>query len=156
MSMTPRLLSAVQLALLVFLGLTLIPAGAHLFEMPGKMALTAQEYMIVQRIYAGWAFFGIAIYGSLILLLAHAAMVRSNRMAMWLSLAAFLSIVATQAIFWSFTFPMNALTQNWTVNPPDIETARRQWECSHAVNALITFAAFILASLAVLTSRRVL
>jgi len=150
--MTPRFLSILQLALLVFLGLTLIPAGAHLFEMPGKMALAPADYMIVQRIYMGWAWFGIAIFGALILLGIHAAIVRRDRTALWFPLAAFAAIAVTQIIFWSFTFPMNTLTQNWTVNPPDIEVARRQWEYSHAVNALITFAAFVLTALAILKS----
>src|SRR5262249_23537988 len=53
------------------------------------------------------------------------------------SLAAFLCLAATQGIFWMFTYPMNVASNNWTVTPADFEVARRQWEYSHAVNAVL-------------------
>ncbi|HKD73962.1 MAG TPA: hypothetical protein VKB76_00650, partial [Ktedonobacterales bacterium] len=46
-------------------------------------------------------------------------------------------------IFWAFTYSMNVASNNWTVTPENFEVARRQWEYSHAVNAVITFVAFV-------------
>jgi hypothetical protein len=78
---------AVWLLALVSVGICLVPAGAHLFELPNKIGLPPDQYMIVQRIYAGWALFGVPIVAALALTLAHAAMVRSSRAAFALSLA---------------------------------------------------------------------
>ena len=39
---------------------------------------------------------------------------RSERVALLLSLAAFVCLVATQVIFWMFTYPMNVASSNWT------------------------------------------
>ena len=152
--MTPRLLSIVQILLLACLGIILIPAGAHFFELPNKMALAPTDYMITQRIYAGWAWFGLPIFLGMVLLAIHAVLVKSIRSAMWLSLGAVAFIAATQTIFWSFTQPINELTQNWTVTPENVEEARQQWEYSHAVNAVLTFLAYVTGCLAVVASRR--
>jgi hypothetical protein len=133
----------VWLLSVIFVALCLIPAGAHLFELPHKMSLSPPEYMTVQKIYAGWALFGIAIAAALLLTLGHTVMVRADRTASTLSLIALLCLVASQAIFWSFTYPMNVASSNWTVMPENFESARRQWEYSHAVNAIVTFAAFV-------------
>ena len=139
---------------IVAVGLCLIPAGAHLFELPNKIGLAPEQYMIVQCIYAGWALFGVAIFAALALTLAHAVLVRAAPYAFWLSLAAFACLALTQAIFWTFTYPLNAATANWTAKPADFEAARRQWEYSHAVNALLTFAAFLAMTLSALGARR--
>jgi hypothetical protein len=147
-------LQALQLLLLTALAISLIPAGAHLFEMVAKLKLSAEAYMLVQTIYAGWAFFGIPIFLSLVLLALHAWLLRHDRRAMWLSLLSLALIALTQVIFWTYTQPMNALTENWTIAPPDMSATRAQWEYSHAVNAVLTFAAFLAGVAAVLLSRR--
>jgi len=54
---------AFQFIALVLAALALIPAGAHFFELPNKMALDGQAYLTVQQIYAGWSLFGIALIG---------------------------------------------------------------------------------------------
>ena len=122
-NMTPRAISIVQILMLICLGIILVPAGAHLFELPNKMALAPADYMITQRIYAGWAWFGLPIFLSMALLAIHAVhWFETTRSAMWLSLIAVVALIAvTQTIFWSFTQPMNELTQNWTVTPADVE-----------------------------------
>jgi hypothetical protein len=138
------MLATVKLLAIIFVALCLVPTGAHFFELPNKMALSPQHYMVVQTIYAGWAFFGIAVFGALAFTLAHTILVRGDRTAMGLSLAAFLLLVATQVIFWTFTYPMNVASANWTVMPDHFEAARRQWEYSHAVSAALTLVALIL------------
>jgi len=138
---------------IVSVAICLIPAGAHFFEMPNKMALPPGEYMTVQRIYTGWAFFGIAVFAALALTLAHTVSVWGQPKARWLSMLSFLSILVTQAVFWTYTYPMNSLTRNWTVTPDNLEAARRQWEYSHAVNAGITLLSLVLIIAAVLAGK---
>jgi hypothetical protein len=138
----------------VSVAMCLVPAGAHFFELANKMAMSPPEYMTVQKIYAGWSFFGIAIITALLLTLLHAFMVRRNRTAFLLSLVAFLCLAATQGIFWMFTYPMNVASNNWTVTPADFEAARRQWEYSHAVNAALTFAALLAVTSSTLVRKR--
>ena len=48
-------LTLMTLALTV---IVLVPSGAHLFELPGKIGLPRDAYFTVQGIYAGWAWFG--------------------------------------------------------------------------------------------------
>ena len=148
------LLKSVRLLTIVMVALCLVPAGAHFFELINKMSLSPVAYMTVQKIYAGWAFFGIPIITALLLTLIHTFMVRNDRLAFILTLSAALCLVATQVIFWMFTYPINAATDNWTVLPEAFEAARRQWEYSHAVNAVLTFAAFVFVILSVLSHKR--
>jgi hypothetical protein len=63
-------------------------------------------------------------------------------------------MAATLAIFFTFTYPANVATQNWTVSPPDWMEMRRQWEYSHAANAILAFLTFCLVALAATASRR--
>ena len=141
-----RKLNAAALAhvlAIVSVALCLVPVGAHFFELQNKMALLPGEYMTVQKIYAGWAWFGIAIMLALLATLWHTVLVRADRPAFVLSLAAFLGIAATLAIFFAFTYPVNVASQFWTVAPEPFEAARRQWEYSHATNAAVTFASLL-------------
>lgn len=57
--------------------------------------------------------------------------------------SAFSLIVLTQVIFWSFTFPANKQTANWTTLPPDWEQLRVRWEYSHAASAVLSFLALV-------------
>ena len=115
-------------------------AGAHFFELANKMPLSPAEYMTVQKIYAGWSFFGIPIITALLLTSVYTFMIRNSRPAFILSLSATLGLATAQVVFWTFTYPINAATNNWTATPEHFEAARRQWEYSHAVNAALTFA----------------
>lgn len=56
-------LRAVQFLAIVLTALALVPAGAHLAELPNKIGLDQEAYFIVQSIYRGWALFGIALFG---------------------------------------------------------------------------------------------
>jgi hypothetical protein len=80
-------------------------------------------------------------------------MVRDNRTAFLLSFAAVLCLAATQVIFWMFTYPINAASNSWTTMPANFEVARRQWEYSHAVNAVLTFVALVAITLSVFADK---
>jgi hypothetical protein len=147
-------LKTVGFLALTLTALVLVPAGAHLFELPNKIALAEDPYFVVQNIYRGWALFGIVLFAALAADLMLAVMLRRQRLPFALALAAFLGIAATLVILFLWVYPANAATDNWTTIPPDWETLRRQWEYGHAVNAVITFAAFCALVLATLLTRR--
>jgi len=53
-----------------------------------------------------------------------------------------------------FTYPMNVASRNWTVMPENFAAARRQWEYSHAVNAVLTLVALVTITLSMLAGKR--
>jgi protein-S-isoprenylcysteine O-methyltransferase Ste14 len=147
-------LDALRILTVVSVAIYFIPEGAHFFEMFNKLKLTPSDYLIVQRIYDDWAFFGVAIVVALGCTLLHAIAMRSNPRSRRLSLASFASLIVTQAIFWSFIYPMNSLTQNWTAMPANFEAVRRQWEYAHAASAGVTLLALVLVLCAVIPGAR--
>lgn len=142
-----------RLFAIMSVAICLVPAGAHFFELPNKLALSPADYMIVQRIYVGWAWFGVAILAAIAMIFAYTVRVWSYPAARGWALMAFLAMVATQVVFWTYTYPMNAITRQWTVTPPNLELVRLQWEYSHAVNATLTLIALIAIVSAVLAER---
>ena len=132
--------------------LALAPAAAHLLELPNKINLPRGEYLIVQQIYRGWALLGIVVLSALAATLALTILVRHQRKAFLWALVAFLAVVATQIVFWVFTFPTNQATENWTVLPDNWMELRSQWEYSHAASAGLNLIAMIAVTCAVLAS----
>ena len=59
------------------------------------------------------------------------------------ALVACLCIVGTQIVFWTFTFPVNRMTVNWTVLPDNWADLRARWEYSHAASAGLNAGAVI-------------
>jgi hypothetical protein len=149
--------SAVALKILQFLAvlltaLSLVPAGAHLFALPNKIGLPQDAYFMAQGIYRGWALFGFVLIPALLADLVLAFVLRHSARASALALMAAVLMGATLAIFFSWTYPANVATQNWTVVPPGWEALRRDWEYAHAVNAVLTFFALCLVVLSVLAT----
>ena len=128
---------------LLFSALALAPALAHLLELPNKIGLSRDEYLTVQQIYRGWAWLGIVVFGALLSTLALTIMVRGRRKAFGLALTAFLCIAGTQVLFWTFTFPANQATGNWTMLPENWMALRSQWEYSHAASAVLNLIALV-------------
>jgi hypothetical protein len=71
---------------LLFAALAFAPAAAHLLELPNKIGLSREAYLTAQQLYRGWALLGIVVVGALLSTFA-----------------------------WTFTFPADELTDNWTV-----------------------------------------
>jgi MFS family permease len=132
-----------QFLAIVLTALALVPGGAHLMELPAKIAMPEQPYFVVQQIYRGWALSGMVIFAAIFANFASALAARHNPRQFWLSVAAGLLIVATLAIFFAWTYPTNQATGNWTSAPENWEELRAQWEYSHAVNALVMFVALL-------------
>jgi hypothetical protein len=142
-----------QFLAIVLTALALVPAGAHLFELPNKIGLAEDAYFVVQSTYRGWALFGIVLFGSLAANLALAVMVRRQRAPFRLALVAFLLVAATLVIFFTWTYPANQATSNWTVVPANWQALRQQWEYAHATNAVMTFIALCAVTWSVLLMR---
>jgi membrane protease YdiL (CAAX protease family) len=104
---------------LLFTSLALAPALAHLLELPNKIGLSRQDYLTVQQIYRGWALLGFVVAGALLSNLLVTIRVRRRPKVFARALIAFLCIVGTQVVFWTFTYPTNQITHNWTVLPDD-------------------------------------
>jgi SCAMP family len=143
-----------QFFALVLTALALVPVGAHLFELPGKIGLPQEQYFIVQQIYRGWALFGIVLFANLGVVLALTIVVRHERVAFRLALAALACLAGSVVVFFIWTYPQNVATENWTIVPPDWAAMRTRWEYSHAANAVLTFSAFCALVLSTLQTRR--
>jgi hypothetical protein len=61
-------------------------------------------------------------------------------------------MAVTLVSFFTWTYPANRATNNWSMVIADWESLRWQWELSHAANAILTFVALCCASLSTLRS----
>jgi len=138
---------------IILTALALVPGGAHLFALPNKIGLAQDPYLVAQSIYRGWALFGIVLFAALAVNLILALMLHDQRTPFRLALGAFLCVAATLVIFFTWTYPANVATSDWTVAPANWAELRTQWEYSHAVNAVITFAALCSVTLSALLAR---
>lgn len=125
-----------------------VPVGAHLLELPGKMAMGRDAYFTTQPIYNGWALFGVAEAAAIVATLAFAWMVRGRPMPMGFAAASAGLIVASLVAFFTLTFPGNVATSNWTVAPDNWEALRLNWEIGHASEAVLTFLSLVAITIA--------
>jgi MFS family permease len=135
---------------LLFAALALAPAMAHLLELPNKINLSREDYLTVQQIYRGWALLGFVVAGALLSTLALTIAVRQERKAFIFAAIALLCIVGTQVVFWTYTYPANKVTNNWTMLPDNWIELRRQWEYSHATSAILNLVALVMLILSAL------
>jgi hypothetical protein len=125
-------------------------ALAHALELPNKIALSRDEYFVVQKIYRGWkqlAYVLLVEFGSMLFLVVRYFQIRRI---FWPIVMAIICLAAAQAIFWIWTFPANVATENWTAIPGNWETLRSQWEYSHLAGAgfqVLAMCALIIAAL---------
>jgi hypothetical protein len=148
--MTVSILKVVSLLLVA---LCLVPVGAHLLEMPGKMAMDRDTYFAAQLIYNGWALFGVIEAAAIVATVWLAWSLREQPWPMGLAAASAGLIVASLVAFFSLTFPGNVATQNWTVVPQNWEALRLNWEVGHATGAVLTFLSLLSLCVAVVESR---
>jgi len=135
---------------LLLVALALAPALAHLLELPNKIHLSRQDYLTVQQIYRGWALLGFVVFGALRSTLALTVTLRKQRRAFVFALIAYCCIVGTQAIFWTCTYPVNQITDNWNLLPDNWAELRWQWELSHAAGAVLNLIALTMLTASVL------
>ena len=71
-----------------------------------------------------------------------------------LTLAAAICIALSLVVFFTFAYPANVQTANWTVLPEHWEALRRRWEYSHAAGAGLYFLALSFLTISLLTRRQ--
>jgi hypothetical protein len=145
---------ALQFVALILTAFALMPAGAHFFSLPNKLHLAKDDYFIVQSIYRGWALFGVVLIGNLVALGALAFVQRAQTVPAILVLISLGCQGLTLVIFFTFVFPANQATANWTEIPVNWEVLRRSWEYGHAASAVVAFVGFCALVAAVLATRR--
>jgi hypothetical protein len=146
-------MKALQFLALVLTALALVPAGAHLLELPNKIDLSERDYFAVQSIYRGWAMLGIVLVGAVVANLVLAVFLRGEGPAFACAVIAFLCIAVTLVIYFAFTLPANQVTSNWTQVPANWQHVRWEWEASHAANGALTFIGFCALTISVLLTR---
>jgi hypothetical protein len=130
-----------QFLAIILTALALVPGGAHVLELAHPIDLDQQQYLTVQAIYRGWSLLGGILIAAVLTNLTVALMIRDQRAPMLSAAAAAILLLATLAVFFIWTYPVNQTTANWTAAPEQWQMLRRQWEYSHAVNAALTFLA---------------
>ncbi|WP_029620665.1 DUF1772 domain-containing protein [Pseudorhizobium marinum] len=149
------IIKVLQFFALLVTALAIVPSAAHMAAMPNKIGMSQADYFIAQGIYSGWSLLGVVWLLALIANTALASVTRSQAWPTWTALAAAVSLGLMFVIFFIWTLPSNQATADWTSIPSDWEALRRQWEYSHAANALCCLAAFCLTCLSVLSWRAV-
>jgi hypothetical protein len=144
----------VSILAIVFSALALVPYGAHLLSLPNKIGMSESDYFIAQRAYDGWWITSFVLVPTLVLNIALTVMLRGQGLPFWLALAASILMVSTLFVFFAFTQPGNAQTQNWTTIPANWRELRANWEYSHAANALISLVVLCLVTLAAVLARK--
>ncbi len=130
-------LKVIRFLSLLFTAIAMSAGLAHLFALPNKIDLPRDDYLTAQQVYRGWALLGIVLGLALVSTLVLTVMVRRRPKAFILTLAALLCIAGSLAVFFTFTYPANQQTENWTVLPADWRQLRSQWEYSHAAGAIL-------------------
>jgi hypothetical protein len=145
--------TARSVALFVALFATALALGgslAHALELPNKMQMSLTDYFTVQQIYAGWNRLGWLLAVELGGMLAVAFLYRREPGVLWPAGIALACLVASQVVFWTFTFPVNQATSNWMIMTADWQALRARWEYSHLAGAVCqagAMAALIVAAL---------
>ncbi|MFC4171251.1 hypothetical protein ACFOYU_04125 [Microvirga sp. GCM10011540] len=83
-----------------------------------------------------------------------ASKLRRQRRAFLFAATAALCFVVFFAIFFTWSFPANHATANWTTPPNNWSELRQEWEYSHAVNAVVILIALLSVTLSVITAKQ--
>jgi len=158
------MIAILDLAALFLVVATVIPSAAHALEWPGKRRLTREQYVAVHPIYyPGFTMIGIAEPLAILALAVLLASTPRGTTAFYLIGAALAACVATHAIYWTMTAPVNKVwlrnealsggAQRFfgaggSVDATDWTLLRDRWERSHLCRAASSLIAFVLLSAA--------
>jgi len=121
--------------------LSLVPALAHLLEMPAKMTYDGTLWLRLQQsLYGAFGTFGGAFeVGAVITTIVLVILVRDRPPAFGWTLLGAACVVAAHVAFWIWLAPVNATiaaTAPGTL-PADWTGLRSQWEYTHAARAVL-------------------
>jgi hypothetical protein len=153
---------ALQILAVLLVAIAMALALAHALELPGKLRLSKDDYLAVQKIYyPGFTIGGMAEPLALVVVLA-LMLLTPQRAAFWLTTGALAALVLMHAAYWLVTHPVNnfwlkdvRLTsagagffafnpQRWSGRQPDWTELRDRWEFSHVARAGFGFVSLIL------------
>jgi hypothetical protein len=139
--------NALRLASLLALVLALLAPAGHVLEIPGKLRLPAEHWLVVQQtLYPGYAVAGaITLLGTPLLLAAFARSVRGTAEARAAWIGAGLILLGLLA-WWLVVAPVNGWIAAATpaTLPPGWTAWRARWEAGHALTALLVATALVL------------
>ncbi|WP_245303652.1 anthrone oxygenase family protein [Pseudorhodoplanes sinuspersici] len=137
---------------------------AHALELPGKLQLSKEQYLAVQKIYyPGFTVGGAAEPVGVLLLLGLMLMFPIGSTAFWLVAAALSALAAMHLAYWLLTHPVNhfwlrdvdlakggsgffsfdPLGRATDADQTDWKSLRDRWEFSHVVRAVFGIASLI-------------
>jgi hypothetical protein len=138
---------------IIFAVITLSSSIAHLLELPGKINLSEENYLVVQSIYQGWSWLGIFEIGAILFTMTWTIVDNRKKIFPFL-LTALLCFIVSIAIFFIFTYPANRATLNWTQLPQDWQILQKNWEYSHATRAILNLIGFSFLIVSLLKDRK--
>lgn len=150
-----------EIACVLLGAVTMALSLAHALEYPGKLRLNRAQYLAVQPIYyPGFTVAGAAEPLFAIALAVLLALTPAESCAFWLTAAALAGAVATHALYWLLTAPVNKVwlkdealggsaerffgAAGGDASAADWMRLRDRWEWSHIWRALAAGAAFVL------------
>jgi hypothetical protein len=156
---------AIQVLALVLIGSALSPVLAHALEFPGKIRLSEEDYLTTQAIYyPGFTIVGGAEPLGMLALALVAVLWNGSDAGFWLTIAALLGLLASHAIYWGITHPVNDF---WLkdfelkgagkgffgfalrdLDGREWKALRDRWEYSHIARAICVADAFVCFSIA--------
>lgn len=157
---------SLQVATLLFVAIAMALALAHALELPGKLRLSKDEYLVVQKIfYPGFTIGGAAEPIGLLLLIALMFATPAGA-SFWLTAGAFATLAIAHATYWVLTHPVNhfwlkdvelkgagasffALDLIGHHAADDWTQLRNRWEISHVVRAALTVTSLVLLAAAI-------
>jgi Domain of unknown function (DUF1772) len=129
-----------QFLAIVLMGVQLGVSYAHFMQMPGKLTLPLDCYLLVQNQVISYrvklAFIEIP---SIISAIAASILVRNHRKAFWLTLIGAICMISMWAIWAVWIQPINHQIDVWTVTtaPSNWSDIRYQWHFYHLVRLAI-------------------
>jgi hypothetical protein len=132
---------------LISTAVTLTALGAHVLELPNKLALKGPLWLAVQQnLYRGWGpFIGPFEVTAIILAWILFYLARKRRLIFGLILLASCVLTGALAVFFVLNAPVNAAFAAWTpaTLPADWANYRLRWELGHALSYVLVLVAFV-------------
>jgi hypothetical protein len=153
------MLEALQVLTVLLVSVAMALALAHALELPGKMRLPRESYLIVQAIYyPGFTIGGVGELAALVASPVLVIMTPYGTPAFWLVLSGFIALIGMHAVYWVVTHPVNKFWLKETKlegagakffsadpmrrgdnekSPPGWTALRDRWEYSHVARAAL-------------------
>ncbi len=149
-------LRLLQLLAVVLMGIQLGVSYAHFMQMPGKLELPLDCYILVQneviryRVKLGWV-----EIPAIISALAAALLLRKHRKAFWLTVLGASCMIALWVVWAIFIQPINQQVDNWTpaFAPENWMELRYQWHFYHLIRLGIAALGMVALTLSLLTEK---